>query len=166
MASSHGAIEKLILLGDKGAASRLYPVVLHKALEYAKQVTPGAVLAKKMLFKNGWARIQVREGRRRIVIYAESGGIEYEFFTSNFIDDSVMGTPPFIGTNGYGYSVCGGGSKHQLTLKAAKSQPLVELCFGCSDTPEGDEPETPWPKEDCETNEGLQFMTHEDAWDF
>jgi len=166
MASGRGAIEKLILLGDKGASARHVPEARHKAIEYAKQLLPGAFLSKKLLFRDGWAAIQVTNGRRRIIIYTEAGEATYEFFTSELIASNVTGTPPHIGTGGYNVSVCGKGSFHKIRKKATESTPLVNLCSGCTDTLPGNDPESPIPLEDCNTNEGLIYMTTTEAWDY
>lgn len=43
-----------------------------------------------MVFRDGWALIKVKKDRQRIVIYAESPQITYEFFTSEgYTDESL-----------------------------------------------------------------------------
>lgn len=162
-----GAIEQLILLGDKTKAAQLVPIVRAKAIDFARQLTAGACLNHKIPLPNGWAKIQVREGRRKLIIYVESGGVLYEFFTSELIDEKVLGTPPNLG-GANPLSICGRGSFHKIFPSSAQSKPLVDLCVGCVDG--GDPAEDPesitWPVESCETNTGLQYMKTPFIWNW
>lgn len=128
------AIEKLLLLGDKTESAKLVAIVRHKAVEFAKHVTPGAVLSKRLVFRNGWALIQVREGRRRLTIYTEQVGVEYEFFTSEGIYGRLLASPPYDSGSIYGTFVAGRGSTHVWSGTTPRSRPLVEL-YGTAPPP-------------------------------
>lgn len=160
-----GAIEQLILLGDKQLAVKWVAFVRHKAIDFARQLTRGACLNHKVPLPNGWAKIQVADGRRKLIIYCEGGALSYEFFTSELIEPYYVYTPPYDGTSN-NFSVCGKGSFHQFR-GSWKSTPLVNLCHNCNDAgpPDPGEEALSYPLMNCNTNVGLDSMKSPDYWD-
>ena len=152
--------EQLILLGDQAGAAHYVPLCRDNARLLALRLTKGAVLSHKLAFRDGWALIKVRAGRSRIVIYAESPQVQYEFFTSEGILGNLLASPPYDDESIYGTFVCGRGSWHQFGRNGApKSQALVELCGTC-ETP----PEASWPVFACHDITGEVEMRTHYAW--
>ena len=103
--------EHLILLGDEAGAARHVPMARLCARQLALRLTKGAVLSQKLAFRDGWALIKVRAGRSRIVIYAESPQVQYEFFTSEGILGNLLASPPYDDESIYGTFAAGHGER-------------------------------------------------------
>lgn len=149
------------------AAARYIPVARAKARDLAKRLLKGALLSEKMVFRDGWALIKVKKDRQRIVIYAESPQITYEFFTSEGIYGRILASPPFDEGSVYGTFVCGRGSYHEFARGGSvKSKALVELCGTCETEPiDPLQPDVfPWPVYDCDDIAGEQEMRTHYAW--
>ena len=161
---THPVAENLLLLGDQARSARYVAICRHKAEDFARNVRGGAMLSKRLIFRDGWAIIKVAQGRRKIVIYTEAGFCTYEFFTSELIEPNYLYTPPYDGTPAF--SVCGKGSFHKLG-STEEHTPLVNLCAGCDDDPGNPDPgeeNLPYSLMSCETNAGLADMKTPDFW--
>lgn len=156
--------ENLLLLGDQALSARWVRLCRHKAEDFARRLHGGETLSHKLQLPDGWAVIKVAKGRRKIIIYTESGHCFYEFFTSNLIDPEYFYTPPWDG-DGVAFSVCGKGSYHRLG-SGKTATPLVDLCTGCGDGDADDPGEValPYSLKDCGSTVGLDDMQTTKYW--
>jgi hypothetical protein len=156
--------ENLLLLGDQALSARWVRFCRAKAMDFEKNITGVEMLSKRLILPDGWAIVKVAKGRRKIIIYTESGFCFYEFWTSELIEVNYLYTPPWDG-DGVNFSVCGKGSYHRLGA-GKTSTPLVEACTGCGDGDIDDPGEEllPYSKRNCGTEVHLDDMKTPDYW--